>query len=478
MTISPRDTSSYRTNRAGRKHRYPSNDFDLQIPLQRHQRDGATWLLQDGHEKALVADEVGLGKTAMVVATISCLLWRGALPHVGRQRLTRVLWLTDATLLHQTMSELGRFAPHIKAMSATPQDLNRVGWTKERRARFPEGLDVLVMGYETAHSRRHFLSPSHEFSMLVLDEAGKLRSGGAMWRTVREMAQATPRVVGMSATPMENDPVELFNVLAAIDTPDLWTRSVYETEFVEWKGKINRKTGQPYDVKPIGWATTAHSDAVRDYLSRVMLRRTGEQVKLDLPVNVTAEPVVWVDPYEDQQDAYDRASRNPNGARAFHGQQKAGLSTGESSAILDRLVVLLRERGQQQAIVFSEYLDLLDEIAERLTAAGISHAVIHGDVKGGNRESVVRSFVAGKVRVLIGNKVLERGLNLQNCNLLISVGNSWNPAREAQREGRIRRARSDHSQYEHLTLLPTTRLSEAQWATLARKREAALAVGL
>lgn len=299
-----------------------------------------------------------------------------------------------------------------------------------------------------------------------------------MWRTVREIAQATPRVVGMSATPMENDPVELFNVLAAIDTPGLWTRSVYESEFVEWKGKINRKTGQPYDVRPIGWATTAHSDAVRDYLSRVMLRRTGEQVNLDLPVNVTAEPVIWVDPYADQQDAYDRASRNPNGARAFHGQQKAGLSTGESSAILDRLVALLNERGEQQAIVFSEYLDLLDEIADRLTAAGITHAVIHGDVKGGNRESVVRSFVEGQVRVLIGNKVLERGLNLQNCNLLISVGSSWNPAREAQREGRIRRARSEHTGYEHFTLMPSTRLSEAQWTTLAKKRDCAAAVGL
>lgn len=139
---------------------------------------------------------------------------------------------------------------------------------------------------------------------------------------------------------------------------------------------------------------------------------------------------------------------------------------------------LLRERGDQQAIVFSEYVDLLSEIADRLERADLTHVVIQGSVKDKDRQAAVETFTSEQARVLVGNVVLERGLNLQNCNLLISVGTSWNPAREAQREGRIRRAGSPHQTYEHITLMPATQLSEAQWSILSRKREHAVSVGL
>lgn len=446
--------------------------------LKAHQKAGVTWLLKDGHEKALVADEVGLGKTAMVIETVSRLLPAGELPHTGRSRLARVLWLTDATLIPQTMAELSRFGPRLSAVKAARRELESVRWQRALREQYPTGFDVLVMSYDLAHSRRNFLSPAHSFSMLVLDEAGNLRGGGEQWKTVSALAKATPRVVGMTATPMENHPVELFNVLAAIDTPDLWPRGVFEGDFVRWEIKYTDPVTGRQTRKPEDWASAEHAAQVRDYLDQVMLRRTGKDARLKLPKNVTEEPVIWVAPSAEQQEAYDKAARNRNSARAFHGQQKAGLSTGESSAILDKLIELLAERGDQQAIVFSEYRDLLTEIGERLDAAAITWTVVHGDAKDEKRQEAVEEFTSGAARVLIGNVVLERGLNLQNCNLLISVGSSWNPAREAQREGRIRRAWSAHESYEHVTLMPNTQLSEAQWTILAKKRESVKSAGL
>ena len=475
-----RNTGAHRvspTNSTPGYSRSTQPEFGLQLPLQRHQTEGVEWLLQPGNERVLIADEVGLGKTAMVIAYLSELLARDDLPHVGRQRLARVLWVTDVTLLPQTLSEFERFAPHVKALAVTKDDLDRKTWRKTFDARFPEGADVLVMGYETTHSRRHFLTPAHSFSAVILDEAGKLRGGGEIWKTVRAIAAEAPRVIGLTATPMENHPIELFNVLAAIGTPHLWTRSKFESEFVSYRTVSAPGSAYPQS-KPDGWATEEHAAAVGAYLRRVMLRRTSKQVSLSLPVNVTEEPVIWVEPYADQQEAYEKAARNRNQAQGFHDQQRAGFSAGESSAMLDRLVELLVERGERQAIVFNEYREVLEQIGERLTEAGISHVVIQGSVQDKNRQDAVDRFTRGEVRVLVGNVVLERGLNLQTCNLLISVGTSWNPAREAQREGRIRRARSEHAEYEHLTLMPTTRLSEAQWATLARKRDTAMAVGL
>jgi hypothetical protein len=78
--------------------------------------------------------------------------------------------------------------------------------------------------------------------------------------------------------------------------------------------------------------------------------------------------------------------------------------------------------------------------------------------------------------VLLGSRVLERGLNLQHCRLLISLDPSWNPARERQREGRIRRIGSQHPTYEHIVLLPDTALTGIKMSKLARKANTAAAV--
>lgn len=74
------------------------------------------------------------------------------------------------------------------------------------------------------------------------------------------------------------------------------------------------------------------------------------------------------------------------------------------------------------------------------------------------------------IRVLLGSRVLERGLNIQCASALYTLGSSWNPGREAQREGRIRRIGSPHATYEHVTFLMDHPHERRKWAQLRRKR--------
>ncbi|WP_425460868.1 C-terminal helicase domain-containing protein [Lapillicoccus jejuensis] len=71
--------------------------------------------------------------------------------------------------------------------------------------------------------------------------------------------------------------------------------------------------------------------------------------------------------------------------------------------------------------------------------------------------------------LLLGSRVLEYGLNLQFANTLISVGVSYNPARERQREGRLRRIGSPHRTIRHWVVLPDTPQTRSQLETLDRK---------
>jgi hypothetical protein len=53
--------------------------------------------------------------------------------------------------------------------------------------------------------------------------------------------------------------------------------------------------------------------------------------------------------------------------------------------------------------------------------------------------------------------------------MLVSVGQTYNPARERQRKGRLCRIDSPNQTYRHLVFLPDTPQTRKQVDTLARK---------
>ncbi len=115
----------------------------------------------------------------------------------------------------------------------------------------------------------------------------------------------------------------------------------------------------------------------------------------------------------------------------------------------------------------------------RLEKLGIRVRSIEGKLKPHERSKAISEFRhRPDIRVLVGSSVLERGLDLQFCRVLISLDATDNPQREHQREGRLRRIGSPHQTYEHLTLLPNTPQMRRRMASLRRKEADAANLGL
>lgn len=439
--------------------------------LNPHQEDGVLWL-QD-RRRSVLADDVGLGKTATVLAHIGDLLDAGELAFRGRNPLFRVLWLTDTNLVDQAVSEINTFLPEATAFTIDHPGLKN---TAKGRAVlsdvFGGKADFLVMGHEMAHSRHSWLD-HFEPAMLVIDEASKLRGGGVVHKSITGISKRTPRVVSITATLIENHPMELWNILSATDLPDLWPKRVFESDFVTWREVQIDATGRT-SREPFDWQTNCLAD-VREYLAENVLRRTADEVGLPLPVRV-GEAVRWVALSGAQASAYDASEGE--GRRKFKALEGAILDFSEGSPLVDDLLAELAVRGNDQAIVYSGRLDMMNAIADAFDRVGITFARIQGETSKSDRVAAVEAHRLGEVRVLLGTEVLERGLNLQHCRVLISIDSSWNPAREHQREGRICRIGSPHHSYEHLTLRPDTPLSKAQAGTLDRKIDVARQVGL
>ena len=111
-------------------------------------------------------------------------------------------------------------------------------------------------------------------------------------------------------------------------------------------------------------------------------------------------------------------------------------STPAKMRVVDELV--RRHRGSG-VLVIGQYIDQLDELAERLDVP-----VIKGDTRVSERQRLYNAFRAGEVDVLVVSKVANFSIDLPEASVAIQVSGSFGSRQEeAQRLGRVLRPKAD-----------------------------------
>ncbi len=108
----------------------------------------------------------------------------------------------------------------------------------------------------------------------------------------------------------------------------------------------------------------------------------------------------------------------------------------EKTAVVQRL--LERHRGEQ-TLVIGQYIDQLDDLAERLDAP-----VIKGETPVAQRQKLFDAFRAGEVTTLVVSKVANFSIDLPEASVAVQVSGSFGSRQEeAQRLGRLLRPKRD-----------------------------------
>lgn len=453
-----------------------------------HQREGLEFLL--AQPRCVLADEVGLGKTVQVAALIGALADSGQLRRptpapedLGYRSSVRmlpplpVLWITSAGLVQQAVSELERFLPGL-AVVPVLSGLTGNRTDRERMVKLledhPNGPDVIVTTHALADSRRQPFEDLRPV-VVVVDEASALKGAGSRHEAVRYISEASERVIAMTATPYENDPMEFWAVLDLVGLPDLYSAEEFGSRYVEWR------VFDDGSRKPLGWRSPNHARSVMWWVGERFLRRTPDQIGQSLPRRVDS----WmrlVPLSSTQRSEYVRASYRKHWGARHQGMAKAArVGSDGVSSLLDAAVaeVAALAATGNKVVLYVEHLDLLAMAEKALEERGVGCVSIQGDDNKAERTDAVERFRDDpSVAVLLGTKVLEHGLNLQFANVLVSAGVTHNPARERQREGRLCRIGSPNATYRHLVFIPDTDQTRAQLATLRRKStEAAPVLG-
>src|SRR5713101_3825318 len=210
-----------------------------------HQERTALRVLRDLRGRAILADEVGLGKTIEAGLVLKEYAVRGLIH--------RVLILTPAALTDQWREEM-------ETKFALPFAVLRSIRDWERRP-------FLIASMDTAKREPHRrAAQARPWDLIVVDEAHRLKNRFSLnWRFVAGLSKKY--MLLLTATPVQNDMDELFNLVTLLKPGQLKTPAQFRREFV-----------QPGDHR-----RPRNRTKLRELLMDVMVRNSRSQVSVALP---------------------------------------------------------------------------------------------------------------------------------------------------------------------------------------------------
>ncbi len=411
---------------------------ELGMELFPHQIACVEKVIDQMQGKALLADEVGLGKTIEAGMILKELILRG--------EVNSYLILVPASLGYQWWFELSnKFKLDVwynrKGRAVLYYDKMIASLDMCKRQKYADGL--IEKG----------------FDMVIVDEAHKLKNRNTLnWKFVNSLPKKY--CLFLTATPIHNDLQELYNLVSIIHPGLFGSYKNFQSEYVQ--DKREAKNHQELQM----------------LLEKVMIRNSRQESTLDFPerkvelINLELTP--------EEKDLYDGVTNLVRTEYRKRVEEKRSilflltlqrevcsssfallqtlekmLAEGhpdlqESLRYLYRLAAGIQENAKMrklleilrdldgQAIIFTEYKATQWKLCEYLQKNDLVPVAFNGSMSA-NRKEWMKAYFRQNGDVLVSTEAGGQGLNFQFCDTLINYDLPWNPMRIEQRIGRIHR---------------------------------------
>lgn len=411
-----------------------------------HQIRACLRALREMKGRALLADEVGLGKTIEAGLVLKEYVLRGLV--------RKALVLVPASLVTQWREELTH------KFEIPVQTYGRgTDWAAH---------PFLIASLDTAKSpgnRRAIAAAG--FDLLIVDEAHRLRNHLTQaWKFIDSLS--LKYLLLLTATPVQNDMRELYNLVTLLRPGVLGTYRSFRRDFVVRGDKrlpknthtlsrllsdvMIRTTRSSTSIKfPRREVRTVHLDltpaektfydAVSTFVQRQALTQERRQSGIAWPLLLV---VLQKEIGSSPAAALGTLARAARGRLAPLRAELRGLvDLGEAidgQAKLETLEQIVEERARQRekVIVFSQFRRTVETIHGALSARGHRVGVFHGSLTVQAKDLVIGAF-REDLDVLVSTEAGGEGRNLQFCRALVNFDLPWNPMRVEQRIGRLHR---------------------------------------
>jgi len=416
------------------------------------QEETARKILKTFHGRALLADEVGLGKTIE-----ACMVLK---EYIQRGMVKNALILAPTPLVSQWKGELkDKFGLDFPS-SDDPGSSSRSSslWKQ----------DFILASINLAKSKKNFpMVSQREYDMVIVDEAHHLKNRNTLnWKLINSLKKKF--LLLLTATPVENNLMELYNIVTLLKPGQLKTASAFRQEFMT--------RGDPTDPQ--------NRSRLKDLLGQVMIRNTRAFARIDIPprfartVKVSPGPAE-IELYQKINTLIKAVSMADKGAghrlllknllaeagssplavkmtlsRIFEkkvmlpGQEDIlhsidDLCNSIKTTSKDKFLLDLLRSNPGKMILFVKYRGTLDHLSGFLREKGIAHSLFHGSMDNRTKDDQIRSFEEER-DILLTTEIGGEGRNLQFCHQMVNYDLPWNPMKIEQRIGRIHRIGQKH----------------------------------
>jgi superfamily II DNA or RNA helicase len=471
--------------------------------------------------RLLLADEVGLGKTIEAGLIISELKARGLVRRVlvVAPKGVQLQWIAEmADRFNEEFVLVGAggvpvdagvnpwraFDQVVCSVDAVKPIRNRVGWGPERIA---------------AHNDQRVRAiVDAGWDLIVIDEAHHVAGSSedvARHQLGRQLAEATPRLLLLSATPHSGKTDAFARLLALLDDAFLHGRPIDQANVGPLVVRTEKRHATDNDGRPLfrprtamlstvsyGGRTVERSlyEAVTDYvrhgyrraqaerrpavgflvllmqrlvssstaailaaLERRLVAVTAESQQLRLFSDRASE---WGDLTGEEQLAALADARG-----AAWGDERADVELlidlarksivsgidAKARYVLDLLGQIARAEGDPsvKAVVFTEFVPTQEMLLDVLAGAGIGAVAINGSMSIDERRDAQDVFRTD-ARVLVSTDAGGEGVNLQFAHVVVNYDLPWSPTRIEQRIGRVDRIGQTHDVAAHNLVLESS----------------------
>lgn len=400
----------------------------------KHQLEVAETVIERMNGKAILADEVGLGKTIEAGLILKEYLVRGLVK--------KALILAPASLVNQWIDELNRKF-HIPAMQYNKKyDLSL--------------CDIVVTSIDMAKRSPHKEKIYEQnYDLIIVDEAHKLKNHQTKnYEFVQQLKKKFCLL--LTATPIQNDVFELFYLITLLKPGHLGNYETFRTAF----------SASKHDVE--------HEEFLKELVNQVMVRNTREATGIAWPDrHVAIIPITFSDI---ERDIYSMITHLKTTSSLFSDAfsiitlQREMCSSKEAvqytlmnmrekctrhedlqaiDQIVEKLAALqlhakaektfeLIQQANDKVIIFTEYRATQNFLQAYLYEKGITSVLFNGKFSKSKRDWMKQLFQQN-AQVLIATESGSEGINLQFCRYVINYDLPWNPMKLEQRIGRVHR---------------------------------------
>lgn len=437
-----------------------------------HQEAVARHALSRLRGRAVLADEVGLGKTIEAGLAIKELTLRGLAK--------RVLILCPAPLRDQ--------------------------WREEMSHKFDLTFDVAYSGREVGQQDKLILTlqlgrnaikklTAKPWDIVIVDEAHRAAGPGA--RKTRELitslTTACRYAFFLTATPVQNDLLELYRLVELLRPGTFTSVNQFKRQFMT-----------SYDPR-----TPNDPAALRRLISSAMIRTTRAQAGVDRVQRRAVDVPVDLGPRERElyalstdllrnvmRDSGDTMRRRSLALRLTASPFSMGTTamrmaerhtnprvrsvlsevghlamdirgSARENKALEITRDWLREHGR--VLIFTQHTDTVTGLLRRMGAEGLRARSFHGSMSPTERAATIAAFKSGEAPVMISTDAGAEGQNLQFCNCVLNFDLPWNPMRIEQRIGRVDRLTQPKDEVFVANLYARGTIDQSVYQLLAQK---------